>query len=70
MNDYEDIPNSEITRVIEEYIHSERDRYILKRYLCDDKSMFQIANELDISFKTVQRVLAKQEPIVFRHLSS
>ena len=67
-NDYEDIPNSAIIRAIDEYVHSERDRVIMKRYLCDDISMFDISLEMGISFKTVQRAVIKQEPIIFRHI--
>lgn len=66
--DFEDIPNSAIIHAIDEYVHSERDRRIMKRYLCDDKSMFEIAKEEDISFKTVQRAVVKNEPRIFRHL--
>ena len=65
---FEDIPNSVINHVIDEYVHSVRDRQIMKRYLCDDLSMFEIAKEQDISFKTVQRVVAKHEAKVFRHI--
>lgn len=68
-SDYEDIPNSVITHIIDEYVHSERDRRIMKSYLCDGKSMLEIGNTEDISFKTVQRVVAKHEPKIFRHLS-
>ena len=67
--DFDDIPISAITHVIDEYVHSERDRQIMKSYLCDGYSMFEIANKVDISFKTVQRVIAKHEEKIFRHLS-
>lgn len=66
--DFEDIPNSAIAHSIDEYVHSERDRRIMKMYLCDGYSMFDIAKELDISFKTVQRVIGKHEEKVFRHI--
>lgn len=66
--EYEDIPNSAIVYAIDEYVHSERDRVIMKRYLCDSLSMMQIANEMDISFKTVQRVIVRLEPKIFTHL--
>lgn len=66
--DFDDIPNSVINHIIDEYVHSERDRHIMKRYLCDEISMFEIADELDISFKTVQRAVTKNETTIFRHI--
>ena len=70
--EFDDIPISAITHVIDEYVHSERDRRIMKLHLCDGYSAFEITYRIlkeEISLKTVKRVIAKHEPRIFRHLS-
>lgn len=56
---------SELARLIDEHIFSQRDRYILKRKLLDDASMDEIADEMSLSsncvkkrFQTAKRILA------------
>lgn len=46
MHDYEGIPNSVIEHTINEYIHSERDRIILKDNLIDGLTYQQISDHL------------------------
>lgn len=84
MCDWENITNSEIKAVINEYIHSERDRIILTKSLADNWTYQQISDylyALDMENRTkglftnyclskrqVGRVIIKKEQIVFKHL--
>jgi len=68
MKDLEDITNSEIERVINEYIHSERDRKIMKRRLIDGICYEPLADEFDLSTVAVKKIVYKSERVIFRHL--
>ena len=67
-SDLTDIKNCEIQQVIDDYIHSERDRKILKRRYCDDIHLEPLAEEFDLSVKQIQNIIAKHEAVLFRHL--
>lgn len=58
-NPFEDKSNSEIINLINEYIHSERDRYIAKRKFVDEITHEKISEELDIDTSTVKRAVKK-----------
>ena len=67
--------NSQIKALIEEWIHSERDREILCYRLIDSLTLEQIATryqdrhpDCPISIDTVKRVIRKCEPILFKHV--
>lgn len=67
--------NSLIRALIDEYIHSERDREVLCYRLIHGLTMEQIATryqdahpDYPISTDTVKRILKKQEPILFKHI--
>ena len=60
--------NSQIRALIDEYIHSERDRGILKRRLIDGICYEPLAEEFDISRSQVIRIIEKGERAVFRHI--
>ena len=64
----DDITNSEIGTVIDEYIHSERDRAIMKRRLIDGICYEPLASEFDLSVNQVKNIVYKCEKIIFRHL--
>lgn len=59
--------NSEIRALIDEYIHSERDRAILKRRLIDGIVYEKLAEEFDMSVNQIRRIIYKTQNIVFRH---
>lgn len=61
--------NSQIRALIDEYIHSERDRGILKRRLIDGICYEPLAEEFDISRSQVIRIIEKGECAVFRHIN-
>lgn len=60
--------NSQIRDLINEYIHSERDRNILCRRLIDGITFEKLAEEFDLSTKAVRIIVHKQETILFRHI--
>jgi len=71
-----DYTNSRIRELIEEYIHSERDREILVYRLVHGLTYEQIASRYQaqhpdsyISVDTVKRVIRKSESRLFSHLS-
>ena len=63
-----DYTNSEIAAAIDEYIHSERDRAILKRRLIDGICFEPLAEEFDLSVRHVQNIVYKCSDKIFRHL--
>lgn len=60
--------NSQIDRLINEYIHSERNRKILKRRLIDGICYEPLAEEFNLSVKQVRNIIDKSEDILFRHI--
>ena len=61
MHDYEELPNSEIQRLINEWIKSERDRNILKRRLLDGITYERIAEEFNLSVRQTKNIVYKSE---------
>ena len=60
--------NSQIALLIDEYIHSERDRAILKRRLIDGICYEPLAEEFDLSVVQVKRIVYKAQEKLLRHL--
>lgn len=60
--------NPQIRELIDEYIHSERDRAILKRKLVDGITFERIAEEFQMSDKQIKRIVYKLQEELFRHL--
>ena len=65
---YDNITNSEISKLIDEWIHSERDRKILKRRLIDGICYEPLADEMDMSVRQVKNIVSKAEQQLFKHL--
>ena len=63
-----DIPNSEIDRLINEWIHSERDREILHRRLVDGLCFEPLAEEFGLSVAQIKRIVYRGSTKVFSHL--
>ncbi len=72
--DLSDIKNSDIANAIDEYIHSSRDRLILKLRLIDGLTYSQTVEYLYkheniiISERQVMRIVSKTEEVLFRHI--
>lgn len=60
--------NSQISGIIDEYIHSERDRKLLKRRLIDGITYERIAEEFDLSVRQVKNIVYRREDELFRHI--
>ena len=55
--------NSQMLALIDEHIHSERDRGILKRRLIDGICIEPLAEEYDLSVSQIKRICRKQETL-------
>lgn len=64
----EDIPNSVRAKLIDEYIHSARDRELMKRRLIDGICFEPLAEEFDLSVRQTKNIVYRCENIIFRHL--
>lgn len=58
---------SEIENLIEEWIFSERDRFILKRLLLDGISYEQISEEVGLSTRYTKTVAANSMKVLSEH---
>lgn len=61
--------NSYITRIICEYIHSERDRRILLRRYVDGICFEPLAEEFDMSVRQVKNIVYRAEKELFSHFA-
>lgn len=64
-----DYTNSEMERAIDEVIHKERDRAILKRRLCDGICYEPLADEFDLSVCQVKTIVYRSQDKLFRYVS-
>ena len=60
--------NSQISAAIDEWIHSERNRQILKRRLIDGICYEPLAEEFEMSVRQVKNIVYKEQDRLFRHL--
>lgn len=63
-----DYSNSDIEKAIDEWIHSERDRRILKRRLIDGICYEPLADEMDMSVRQIKNIVYKGEAKLFKHI--
>lgn len=60
--------NSQMSALIDEYIHNERNRQILKRRLIDGICYEPLAEEFDLSVRRVKNIIYKNQDILFKHI--
>lgn len=60
--------NSMVSLLIDEHIHSARNREILKRRLIDGIVIEKLAEEYELSPRQIKNILRKGEAILFRKL--
>ena len=60
--------NSEIQHIIDEWIHSQKDREILHLRLIDGLTIEELAERFDRSPRQMQRIINRLQTIVFLHL--
>lgn len=63
-----DLPRSEVSRLIDEWIFSERDRAILKRRLLDGVTYERLAEEFDLSVRQTKSIVYKAEQRLFARI--
>lgn len=64
------VTNKRIEELIEDYVHSPRDRKVLKLCLMHSFSYTQIAGRVDlnVSPRTVQTIMNRWMPIILKHI--
>lgn len=62
---FDDMSRTEIEFLIDEWIHKERDRAILKRRLLDGICYEPLAEEFDLSVRQVKNIVYKAEERLF-----
>lgn len=62
--------NSQIVFLIDEHIHSERDRGIMKRRLVDGIRFEPLAEEYDISVRQCKTIVQRHQKELFTHLKN
>ena len=65
---FDDLSCSEIEFLIDEWIHNERDRRILKRRLLDGITYERLAGEFDLSSTQIKNIVYKSESRLFKHI--
>lgn len=60
--------NSQMVNLINEYIHSERDRAILKRRLIDGVCYEPLAEQFQMSVRQIKNIIYKNESVLFKHI--
>ena len=60
--------NSQISAVIDEYIHSQRNRAILKRRYVDGITYERIAEEFELSVRQVKTIVYRSEQTLIAHV--
>lgn len=63
-----DLSRSEIHHLIDEYIHNERNRNILKRRVTDGITYERLAEEFDMSVAQVKNIVYKSQDILNKHI--
>lgn len=61
--------NSQISALIDEYIHSERDRAILRRKLIDGLTYDELSDEFNLSPRRLKEIVYRQQERLFKHFA-
>lgn len=59
MNRFNNISNTELSHIIDEWIKSDRDRKLMKRRLIDGITIEKLAEEFGLSVKQAFRIITK-----------
>ena len=60
--------NSQMRALIEEHLHSQRDREILFERLINGLTFEALAEKMDLSVRHVKTIVYKSEKVLFKHL--
>lgn len=65
----DDFSTDRINHLIEQYIHSERDRAIVRRNLIDNIIFEDLEDEFNLSVRRLKTIVYKGMEKIFRHIS-
>ena len=60
--------NTQIADLIDEYIHSQRDRDLLKDRLINGYTYEKLAEKYELSVAQVKRIVYKEQSRLFKHI--
>ena len=63
-----EITTSEMLSLIDEYVHNERNRHLLKRRLIDGIIFEDLAEEFDLSVRQTKRIVYRESEKIFKYL--
>ena len=64
MNKFENISNTELSRIIDEWIRGERNRLLMKRRLIDCITLEKLGEEFSLSVQQVATIVSKSTKII------
>lgn len=64
MNKYENISNTELSMIIDEWIRGERNRLLMKRRLIDCITLEKLGEEFSLSVQQVATIVSKSTKII------
>lgn len=64
------VESERIEKIIDAYVHSQRDRQVIRLAVLDDISYTRISQRLDleVSSRTVQEIMNRWMPVILEHL--
>lgn len=68
MVEKKEITTSEMLSLIDEYVHNERNRHLLKRRLIDGIIFEDLAEEFDLSVRQTKRIVYRESEKIFKYL--
>lgn len=70
MNKYNNISNSDICKIIDDWIKNERNRKLLKRRLIDGIALEPLAEEFDLTVDRVKQIIYTEQRTLEVHLKT
>ena len=64
MNKFENISNTELSMIIDEWIRGERNRLLMKRRLIDCITLEKLGEEFSLSVQQVSTIVSKSTKII------
>ncbi len=68
MKEIDDLSRAEIEYLIDEWIHNERDRAILKRRLLDGIIYEKLAEEFNLSVQRIKSIVYRSQEQLFKRI--
>ena len=62
--------NSRVREIINEYIHSERDRQIMTDRLVNNISIERLSDIYDLSVSQIKRIIQRDSRTIFKHFDA